>query len=69
MGKLSLHLNEDVEDEVAADVMVSAMIDEGDDCDEFQAVGRKSWSFIWNGELSAGGCRESKAISCVLFGM
>ena len=69
MGKLSLHPNEDVEDEAVADIMVSAMIDEGDDCDEFQAMGRKSQSFIWNGELSASGHRESKAISCVHFGM
>ena len=32
LGKLSMHLNEDVEDEVVADVI---MIDEGDDCDDF----------------------------------
>ena len=69
MRKLSLHPNEDVEDDAVADIMLSAMINEGDDCDEFQAVGRKSRSFIWNGELSAGGRRESKAISCVHFGM
>ena len=55
MGKLSLHPNEDVEDEAVADIMLSAMIDEGDDCDEFSTVGRKSRSFIWDGELSAGG--------------
>ena len=30
-----MHLNEDVEDEVVADVISSAMIDEGDDCDDF----------------------------------
>ena len=35
LGKLSMHLNEDVEDEVVADVTSSAMIDEGDDCDDF----------------------------------
>ena len=35
LGKLSMHLNEDVEDEVVADVISSAMIDEGDDCDDF----------------------------------
>ena len=32
---MSMHLNEDVEDEVVADVILSAMIDEGDDCDDF----------------------------------
>ena len=69
VGKLSMHPNEDVEDEAVADIMLSAMIDEGDDCDEFSTVGRKSRSFIWDGELSAGGHRESKAISCVHFGM
>ena len=35
LGKLSMHPNEDVEDEVVADVTSSAMIDEGDDCDDF----------------------------------
>ena len=30
-----MHLNEDVEDKVVADVTSSAMIDEGDDCDDF----------------------------------
>ena len=35
LGKLSMHLNEDVEDEVVADIISSAMIDEGDDCDDF----------------------------------
>ena len=30
-----MHLNEDVEDEVVADIISSAMIDEGDDCDDF----------------------------------
>ena len=30
-----MHLNEDVEDEVVADITLSAMIDEGDDCDDF----------------------------------
>ena len=29
-----LHPNEDVEDEVVADIISSAMIDEGDDCDD-----------------------------------
>ena len=35
LGKLSMHPNEYVEDEVVADVILSAMIDEGDDCDDF----------------------------------
>ena len=30
-----MHPNEDVEDEVVADVTLSAMINEGDDCDDF----------------------------------
>ena len=30
-----MHPNEDVEDETVADVTSSAMIDEGDDCDDF----------------------------------
>ena len=30
-----MHPNEDVEDEVVADVISSAIIDEGDDCDNF----------------------------------
>ena len=35
LGKLSMHPNEDVEDKVVADVISSAMINEGDDCDDF----------------------------------
>ena len=35
LGKLSMHPNENVEDEVVADVISSAMIDEGNDCDDF----------------------------------
>ena len=35
LGKLSMHPNKDVEDEVVADIISSAMIDEGDDCDNF----------------------------------
>ena len=31
LGKLSMHPNEDVEDEVVADVIWGAMIDEGND--------------------------------------
>ena len=30
-----MHPNEDVEDKVVADVILSAMINEGDDCDDF----------------------------------
>ena len=30
-----MHLNEDVEGEVVADVISSAMINEGNDCDDF----------------------------------
>ena len=30
-----MHPNEDVEDEAVADVTSSAMIDEGNDCDDF----------------------------------
>ena len=30
-----MHLNEDVEDKVVADIISSAMIDEGNDCDDF----------------------------------
>ena len=64
-----MHPNEDVEDETVADITSSAMIDEGDDCDDFLTVRRMSRSLYRNGELSAGGRRESKAISCVLFEM
>ena len=33
---LCMHPNEDVEDEAVADVIWSAMIDGGDDCDDFR---------------------------------
>ena len=33
--KLSMHPNEDVEDEAVADITSIAMMDEGDDCDDF----------------------------------
>ena len=46
LGKLSMHPNEDVEDEVVADVISSAMIDEGDDCDDFDREKNES-KFIW----------------------
>ena len=35
LGKLSMYPNEDVEDEVVADIISSTMIDEGDDSDDF----------------------------------
>ena len=31
-----MHPNEDVEDEVVADIILSAMIDKGNDCDDFR---------------------------------
>ena len=34
LWRLSMHPNEDVEDEAVADVIWSAMINEGDDCDD-----------------------------------
>ena len=37
LGKLSRQFNEDVGDETMADVMWSAMIDEGDDCDDYRS--------------------------------
>ena len=36
LGKLSMHPNEDVEDEVVADIIWSAMIDEGNDCNDIR---------------------------------
>ena len=36
LGKLSMHPNEDVEDKAVADIIGSAMIDEGDDCNDFR---------------------------------
>ena len=36
LGKLSMHPNEDVEDEAVADIISSAMIDEGNDCNDFR---------------------------------
>ena len=37
-----MHPNEDVEDEVVADVISSAIIDEGDDCDDFDCEKNES---------------------------
>ena len=36
LGKLSMQFNEDVGDKMMADVMWSAMIDEGNDCDDYR---------------------------------
>ena len=35
LGKSTKQFNEDVGDEMMADITSSAMIDEGDDCDDF----------------------------------
>ena len=70
LGKLSMHPNEDVEDEVVADVISSAMIHEGDDCDDFWPSEERVGVYIGMGNyVSAGGHRESEAISCVHFEM
>ena len=50
-----MHPNEDVDDEVLADVIWSAMINEGNDCGDIDRE-RKELEFIWDGELSASGC-------------
>ena len=68
LGKLSMHPNEDVEDKVVADVISSAMIDEGDDCDDFWPWEERVGVYR-DRELSASGHQESKAISCVHFAM
>ena len=65
LGKSPIQFNEDDGDETMADVIWSAMamiatIIDGE---------RKESEFIWDGELSAGGRRESNAISCVYFEM
>ena len=39
--KLSRQFNEDVGDETMADIMLSAMINEGDDCDDFRVWERR----------------------------
>ena len=36
LGKSLRQFSEDVGDETMADVMLSAMIDEGDDCDDYR---------------------------------
>ena len=46
MGKSTKQFNEDVGDETMADVTSSAMIDEGDDCDDFDHEKNES-EFIW----------------------
>ena len=55
-------------DKVVVDVILSAMINEGNDCNDFRPWEEKS-EFFRDGELSAGGRQESKAISCVHFEM
>ena len=42
MGKSTKQFNEDVGDEMMADVTLSAMIDEGDDCDDFDCEKNES---------------------------
>ena len=64
LGKLSMQFNEDDGDETMADVIWSAMIDEGNDGDDINCERKKS-EFIWDGELSAGGHQEPNAISSV----
>ena len=61
-----MHPNEDVDDEVLADVIWSAMINDGDDCNDIDCE-RKELEFIWDGELSTGGQQECHAIHCVHF--
>ena len=68
LGKSSIQFNEDDGDKMMADLIWSAMINEGDDCDDINHE-RKESEFIWDGELSASGCWESNAISCVHFEM
>ena len=59
-----MHPNEDIDNEVVADVIWSAMIDEGNDCNGIDCE-RKELEFIWDGELSTGGHQEPNAISSV----
>ena len=55
LGKSSPQFNEDDGDKTMADVIWSAMINEGNDCDDIDHE-RKESMFIWDGELSAGRC-------------
>ena len=65
VGKLLIQFNEEDDgDKTMADVIWSAMINEGDDCNDIDHE-RKESEFIWTGGLSAGGHREPNAISCV----
>ena len=68
LGMSSIQFNEDDGDETIADVIWGAMINEGNDCNDIDHE-RKESEFIWDGELSAGGHRESNAINCVHFEM
>ena len=62
--------NEDVGGETMADVIWGAMIDEGNDCNDFRPWEERVGVYIGMGNyLSAGGHWESNAISCVHFEM
>ena len=50
LGKLSIQFNEDDGNKTMADVIWSAMIDEGDDCDD-NRLWEEELEFIWDGEL------------------
>ena len=49
LRKSSIQFNEDDGDKMVADVIWSAMIDEGNDCDDIDCE-RKESEFIWHGE-------------------
>ena len=49
LGKSTKQFNEDVGDETMADVTSSAMIDEGDDCDDFWPWEEWVWVYIGMG--------------------
>ena len=68
MGKSTKQFNEDVGDETMADITSSAMMMKAMIV-MILTMRRMSRSLYRNGELSAGGRQESKAISCVLFEM
>ena len=46
MGKSTKQFNEDVGDETMADITSSAMIDDGDDCDDFFDREKNELEFI-----------------------
>ena len=49
LGKSLIQFNEDDGDKMMADVIWSAMIDEGDNCNDIDCE-RKESEFIWDGE-------------------